>query len=334
MNMMKSIQKKWSNSQTKTAFLALIILLIVIAILFHDTNFFTLTNFSNILLKAARNGGLLALGMTFVILTGEIDLSVGSVFALSGVVAGLVGQQHQLLGLLAGISVGVITGFVLGVMVTKMNISSWVGSLAMMFGLRGLILVLSRESIPLEGEILQFGKIRILQGIIPGLNNGIPILIILFLLIVLLCIFISKYTSFGLQLYSVGGNMLGARMMGINVDRVKILSFVLCGLIAATAGVFLASNSGSASLSAGNTYETMAIAMCAIGGVKLSGGVGKFTGTFLGIFIYFILDTVFTYMPNITTHWQTVIMGVLVLFSVAIQSEMFSSIKLNKVWRG
>lgn len=271
--------------------------------------------------------------MTFVILTGEIDLSLGSLFALSGVVAGLVGQTNQVLGLTAGILTGVVSGAFLGFLVTKLKISSWVASLAMLFGLRGVILVLSRQSVRLEGPLLEFGKTQLLRESIPGLPNGISILIVLFLFIVLLSIFISKYTSFGIRLYSVGGNEDGAHMMGISVDRVKMGAFILSGLIASIAGVLLASNSGSASLSAGNTYETIAIAMCAIGGIKLSGGVGRFTGTFFGILIYFVLDTVFTYIPNVTTHWQTVIMGILVLISVTIQSEVFSDMNLNKLWR-
>lgn len=330
---METIKKQWNDMQSKSALIAFVSLMLLIAIFFWDTNFFTLANLTNILLKSARNGGLIALGMTFVILTGEIDLSTGSLFALSGVVAGLVGQYNQILGIVVGLLTGIVSGAFLGFMVTKMKLSSWVVSLALLFGLRGLILILSGQSVSLEGPILEFGKIKILQGVIPGLPNGISILIILFILIALICMFIAKYTSFGIQLYSVGGNEDGSRMMGVNVDRVKITAFIFSGLIASIAGIFLASNSGTASLSAGNTYETIAIAMCAIGGIKLSGGEGRFIGTFFGILIYFTLDTIFTYMPNVTTHWQTVIMGILVLISITIQSETLTSIDFKKVWR-
>lgn len=329
---MDTVKQKWNDFQSKSVFMALMLLLLLIAVFFGDTNFFTMINFSNIFLKVARNGGLLALGMTFVILTGEIDLSLGSLMALSGVVAGLVGQYSQILGLAAGILTGVISGAVLGFMVTKMKLSSWVASLAMLFGLRGLILVLSRESVSLEGAILGFGRIQVLEGVIPGLPNGISILIILFILITLICMFIAKYTSFGLQLYSVGGNEEGAEMMGVNIDKVKMKAFIMSGLLAAISGVLLASNSGTATLSAGNMYETIAIAMCAIGGIHLSGGVGRFSGTFFGILIYFMLDTIFTYMPNVTTHWQTVVMGVLVLISVTMQSETLTSMNFKKLW--
>ncbi|MDN6672374.1 MAG: ABC transporter permease [Staphylococcus equorum] len=329
---MNTIKQQWEDFQSKSVFIALILLLLLIAVFLGDTNFFTITNISNIFLKAARNGGLLALGMTFVILTGEIDLSLGSLMALSGVVAGLVGQYNQVLGLTAGVLTGVISGAILGFIVTKMKLSSWVASLAMLFGLRGLILVLSRESVSLDGRILEFARTQVLAGVIPSMPSGISLLIILFIIITLVCIFIAKYTSFGLQLYSVGGNEEGAEMMGVNIDKVKIKAFMMSGLLSAISGVLLASSSGSATLSAGNMYETIAIAMCAIGGIQLSGGVGRFAGTFFGILIYFMLQTIFTYIPSVTTHWQTLIMGVLVLISVTMQSETLTLMNLKKLW--
>lgn len=323
---MQKIEKMWDKVESKTTVIAFLLLLIVATIFLRDTNFFTLANVNNIFLKAARNGGLLALGMTFVILTSEIDLSVGAVYAVSGVVAGILGEYNPVLGLVGGVLVGVISGTLLGFLVTKLKISSWIASLAMSFGLRGLILVLSRSSVSLDSNLLNFTQINLFQNMIPGLPTGISLMIIIFIVITLLCMIVAKYTKFGVQLYSIGGNRQGAKMMGINTDRRIMQAFILCGTIAAVSGVLLASHSGSASLSAGNTYETFAIAMCAIGGIKLSGGEGTFSGTFLGILIYFMINTIFTYIPSLTTHWQNVIMGVLVLVSVAIQSERFKNI--------
>lgn len=320
------MRKIWDRVEAKTTVIAFLLLLILVTIFLNDTNFFTLANVNNIFLKAARNGGLLAIGMTFVILTAEIDLSVGAVYAISGVVAGLLGEYNQLLGLVGGVMVGVISGAILGLLVTKFNISSWVASLAMSFGLRGLILVLSRSSVSLKGDLINFTKINLFKDMIPGLPNGISLLIIIFFAVTILCMLIAKYTKFGVQLYSIGGNRQGAKMMGINTERRIMQAFIMCGGIAALSGVLLASHSGSASLSAGNAYETFAIAMCAIGGIKLSGGEGHFTGTFLGILIYFMINTIFTYIPSLTTHWQNVIMGILVLVSVAVQSNRLKNI--------
>lgn len=328
---MKTAKKLYNSFYSKSTVLAFLLLVILTSIVFRNKNFLTTANIFNILLKAAKNGGFLALGMTFVILCGEIDLSVGAVFALSGVVMGLVGQVNPWLGLGCGILVGVISGLSIGVMAAKLRISSWIASLAMMFALRGVILIIARKSVAVSGQVLTFAGAKVLKNTVPGMQSGISVLIFLLFLITFLCMYLSRNTKFGMGMYAVGGNQEAARMMGIDVDRIKIKAFIWCGMIAALSGVLLASSSGSATLSAGNSYETYAIAMCAIGGVKLSGGEGKFSGTFFGILIYFIINTIFTYLPTgISVHWQSVIMGLLVLISVGVQSEVLQYIKIGK----
>lgn len=328
---MKTLKKLYNSISSKSTILAFLLLVVVSSIVFADKNFLSTANVFNILLKVAKNGGFLALGMTFVILCGEIDLSVGAVFALSGVVMGLVGEVNPYLGIVAGLMVGVASGALIGFMNTKMRISSWISSLAMLFALRGLIQIIAKKSVVISGTILNFANAKILQGVFPGMKSGISILIPILFIITFICMYISYNTKFGMALYAIGGNSEASRMMGINVDKVKIKAFICSGFIAALSGVLLASSSGSATLSAGNTYETYAIAMCAIGGVKLSGGEGKFSGTFFGMLIYFIINTIFTYLPtSVSVHWQSIIMGILVLVSVGVQSEYFKSIKLNQ----
>ena len=312
-------------SDNKTMFVFLVFLLIS-SILFSDRNFLAANNMVNILLKSVRNGGMLAIGMTFVIIAGEIDLSGGAVLALSGVVMGLVGAYNPVLGIIAGIGVGIISGLLIGFMVNHMKISSWIASLAMLFGVRGLILILAERSIPIQGDILTFANTNLFRDMIPGLNSGVSILIFIFFAIVLISMFALRHTRFGTSLYAVGGNSEAAKMMGINVNKIKMSAFILSGVLASLSGVLLASNSGSATLSAGNIYETYAIAMCAIGGVKLSGGEGKMSGTFFGILIFFTINTLFTYMPQLTVHWQSIIMGALVLLTVALQSDTLKGI--------
>ncbi len=328
---MKLLKQAYHSLYSRSTILAFLLLVIFASFIFQDKNFLTANNIFNILLKAAKNGGFLALGMTFVILCAEIDLSVGAVFALSGVVMGLAGAYNPWLGIVSGLVVGLISGLMIGFMVTKMRISSWIASLAMLFALRGVIQIIAKKSVVIEGDILTFAKAKILPEVIPGMTSGISILIPLLFIMTFLCMYVSHHTRFGMQIYAVGGNCEAARMMGINVDRIKISAFVCCGLIAALSGILLASSSGSATLSAGNTYETYAIAMCAIGGVKLTGGEGKFSGTFFGILIYFIINTIFTYLPtSISVHWQSIIMGALVLISVAVQSEIFGRIQFHR----
>ncbi len=332
---MKMIKKIYHCFYSKSTILAFLFLVTASSIIFSDKNFLSMANVLNILLKAAKNGGFLALGMTFVILCAEIDLSAGAVFALSGVVMGLVGQINPFLGILAGLMTGVISGSLIGLMVTKMRISSWIASLAMLFALRGMILIIAKKSVVISGDVLTFANAKLLSGIIPGIKSGISVLIPILFLITFICMYISRNTKFGMRLYAVGGNYEAARMMGIDVDQIKIKAFVCAGFIAALSGVLLASSSGSATLSAGNIYETYAIAMCAIGGVKLSGGEGKFSGAFFGILIYFIINTIFTYLPaGISVHWQSVIMGLLVLISVGVQTEAFTAVKIKRnKWR-
>lgn len=329
---MKTVKKIYNSFYSKSTILAFVLLVVFSSIVFSDRGFLSAANIINILMKAAKNGGFLALGMTFVILCGEIDLSVGAVFALSGVVMGLVGQVNPLLGILCGLLVGVVSGWLIGFMVTKMRISSWIASLAMLFALRGTILIVAKRSVSIEEGIMRFANLKFIKGVIPGAKSGISILIPLLFLVTFLCMYISRNTRFGMGMYAVGGNGEAARMMGVDVERIKMKAFVCCGLIAAFSGVLLASSSGSATLSAGNVYETYAIAMCAIGGVKLSGGEGKFSGAFFGILIYFIINTIFTYLPTdiFTVHWQSIIMGILVLVSVGVQSEKFQKLKIGK----
>ncbi len=328
---MNTIKKAYRSFYSRSTILAFLLLVVFASIFFRDRNFLSAPNLINVLLKSARNGGLLALGMTFVILCAEIDLSVGAVYALSGVVMGLVGQINPILGIICGLMVGVVSGLLIGLMVTKMRISSWIASLAMMFALRGMIQIVARRSIAIENALLRFANTNFLKKTIPGAMSGISIMIPIFFILTLVCMYIGRNTKFGMGIYAVGGNGEAAKMMGIDVTKIKVKAFVCCGFLAALSGIMLASGSGSATLSAGNTYETYAIAMCAIGGIKLTGGEGKFSGTFFGILVYFIIDTIFTYLPSgISVHWQSVIMGILVLISVGVQSEVLQSLRPGK----
>ena len=321
--------KKWYDSiGCKSNIMAFLVLMAFASIAFADKNFLSANNIVNILTKAAKNGGLLAFGMTFVILLGQIDLSMGAVYAFSGVVMALVGQINPWLGLFAGVMVGVITGTMLGYMVTKMRIHSWIASLAMMFAVRGMISIVAHASVPVEHEVLRFASIKFLKGFL-GVKAGISILVPILFALTFLCMYIGRCTKYGMGLYAVGGNKEAARIMGIDVDKITMRAYLCSGVIASLSGVLLASSSGSATLSAGNVYETYAIAMCAIGGIKLSGGQGTFGGTFFGVMIYFVINTIFTYLNGISVNWQSVIMGVLVLISVGMQSEVFQNLKIK-----
>lgn len=312
---MNKVKKLYNWFSSKSAIAALAILIIFSSFAFAERNFFSFPSLMNIARKAASDGGYLALAMTFVILIGQIDLSVGAVLALSGVIMGLVAQFNPVLGVLAGIAVGLICGFANGFMVAKMRISSWIATLAMSLGVRGAVLLISNQK-----------PVSISSNLIKALGNtsfgGVSILVVLLVLFTLLCMHISHNTKFGMGLYAVGGNEEAAKMMGLKVDNIKIGAYTLCGLFSAIAGILLSGRMYTAQPNAGDGWETTAIAMCAIGGVKLSGGEGKFSGTFFGVLIISVINTIFNYAGNLNSAWQNVVMGILVLLSVGVQSEI------------
>lgn len=312
---MNKVKKLYNWFSSKSAIAALAILIIFSSFAFAERNFFSFPSLMNIARKAASDGGYLALAMTFVILIGQIDLSVGAVLALSGVIMGLVAQFNPVLGVLAGIAVGLICGFANGFMVAKMRISSWIATLAMSLGVRGAVLLISNQK-----------PVSISSNLIKALGNtsfgGVSILVILLVFFTLLCMHISHNTKFGMGLYAVGGNEEAAKMMGLKVDNIKIGAYTLCGLFSAIAGILLSGRMYTAQPNAGDGWETTAIAMCAIGGVKLSGGEGKFSGTFFGVLIISVINTIFNYAGNLNSAWQNVVMGILVLLSVGVQSEI------------
>ncbi len=309
--------KKFINwFDSRNAILALLALILFSSIVFSSRNFFSFNSFMNIGRKAASDGGFLALGMTFVILLGQIDLSVGAVLALAAVIMGKVGETAGALpGVAAGLAIGLLCGFMTGFMVAKMRISSWIASLAMMLGVRGVVLLVTNQRpVTINNEAIKaLGDTSI---------GGVSILLIDLVVLTLLCMFISRYTKFGMGMYAVGGNEEAARMMGLKVDRIKLAAYMFCGVFSAIAGMLLAARLYTAQPNAGNTWETNAIAMCALGGVKLSGGQGKFSGTFFGILILSVINTIFNYAGKLNTWWQNVVMGILVLLSIGFQSEV------------
>lgn len=320
---MNKLKKAYNWFGSKNAIAAFLVLFIFASVIYSEKNFLSAYSISNLFRKAASDGGFLALGMTFVILIGQIDLSVGAVLALSGVVMAKFAGVNPALAIVLGLAAGTFCGLLNGLMVAKMRISSWIATLAMMLGVRGIVLLITKQaaiSVQL-GPITDFCDTKFL---------GFSILVWLLLVATFLCMHISHNTRLGLSFYAVGGNEEAARMMGLKVERTKILAYVFCGLLAAVAGILLAGSSYSAQPVAGTSWETTAIAMCALGGVKLSGGEGKFSGAFFGILIITIINTIFNYAGNLNSAWQDVIMGALVLSSIGFQSDLFEEMRTKR----
>ena len=299
--------------QSNTPLITLIVLFLFAT--FRYEYFFSMFNLVNILRQVSMLG-LISVGMTFVILTGGIDLSVGSIMALAGVWAANLSGVSLTLCFLIPFLIGVFLGFINGLIITKLNITPFLATLAIMIGARGLAHVSTGEvSIRIEqlsAGFLLLGKGKIL---------GIPLPAIIFILVVVIASFIAKYTKFGRSVYAVGGNEEAAKVMGLNVNRIKVIVYTISGSLASLAGIILTSRLGAGQPVAGQGWELDAIAATVIGGTLLTGGKGKFSGTLLGVLIIGIMTNILNMDKNINTWWEYVVKGIVLLIAVIIQSQ-------------
>lgn len=300
------------------AFGALILMFIIFSVL--SPYFLTGSNISGILIATAVNG-ILAIGVTFVIITSGIDLSVGTVMTVTTVMMGKVITDWGLpipLGLLAGVATGLLTGFVNGFLITKAKLPPFIATLGMLNVARGLSLVISNVKPIYFDQNPAFNKIAMgtlidLSRFIPGLviNNAVAIL---FGAAILASIILSK-TVLGRYTFALGSNEEAARLSGVNVHRWKIAVYMLTGFFAGLAGIVMASRINSAQPSLGQGYELDAIAAAVIGGTSLSGGEGSILGTIIGAFLISTLSNGLKIL-SVPPEWQIVVTGLIVWLAV------------------
>jgi len=287
--------------------LGLVIALVVIgaALAVAKPVFLTVPNLINVVRQISING-ILAVGVTYVLLTGGVDLSLGSMVALAGVVAASFAHPGEypvfvpvLLGVLAGAACGGVNGFV----VTKGRVAPFIVTLGMMAVARGLALVLSGGK-PVSNLSAEFKWIG--DGLVP----------ILVLLVVAGAswVFLANL-KLGRHLYAVGGNENAARASGINVDAVKLFAYTVCGALAGLAGVVLAARITSGQPNAGAGYELDAIAAVVIGGTSLSGGVGGVGGTILGALLMGVINNGLDLL-NVSSYYQAIVKGIIIVGAV------------------
>jgi ribose transport system substrate-binding protein len=266
------------------------------------------TNLLNILITAAVVT-LLAIGQTYVIILAEIDLSVGAVLGFSAMSSAMVMREHgPLVGLAVGLAVGAGAGLVNGLLVTKTRMPSFIATLATMSIFSGLALQLSQGN-PVgvaSNAFLAMG-----QGKILGIANPIWIMLV----VAVVAGYVLARTRFGRELYATGDNAEAARLSGISVDRVKILAFMISGLLAAIAGFILTARLGTAQPTAGNGLELAAIAAVIIGGTSLAGGRGAIVGTFIGGILLATIDNGLNLL-NVSPFLQSVVKGLVILIAV------------------
>ena len=260
--------------------------------------------------------GFVAIGMTFVILCGSIDLSVSSVFSLAGFLFIYFAQYSIVLALCAPLIAGLIVGLANGVLVTRFSIPAFVATLATMIFVRGLVLVLTDETtfkIAQFPDVLRFlGRGMVLEYI------SIPFL--LFVVAVVVASFVLRRRPIGRAMYIVGGNAEAARMMGVSVTKTLLTAHAICGVMAALGGIILASRVGAAPPLAGTGYELYAIAAVVLGGTKLTGGVGNVSGTVAGTLIMGAFSNIFNLQRYLDPVWELVVVGTVLLAVVFLQS--------------
>ncbi|MDA1476619.1 ribose ABC transporter permease RbsC [Bacillus changyiensis] len=295
-------------------FLGLIILVVIVSLL--NPGFLEPLNILNLLRQVAINA-LIAFGMTFVILTGGIDLSVGAILALSSaLVAGMiVGGIDPVFAVIIGCLIGAFLGAINGLLITKGKIAPFIATLATMTMFRGLTMVYT-DGNPITGLGANYG----FQLFGRGYFLGIPVpAITMGMTFVILWMILHK-TPFGRRTYAIGGNEKAAYISGIKVSRVKVLVYSLTGLLSALAGAILTSRLNSAQPTAGTSYELDAIAAVVLGGTSLAGGRGRIAGTLIGVLIIGTLNNGLNLL-GVSSFFQMVVKGIVILIAVLLDRK-------------
>jgi ribose transport system permease protein len=301
--------------RSQGALVALVVLVIAVSISYDK--FLIPLNLSNILRQVSMIG-LASIGMTLVILTGGIDLSVGSIAALAAVVAANYSDRIVLIPALFPLAIGTAVGCLNGLIITKMRLQPFIVTLATMLGTRGVAFIVSKGE-PVRTQRLSESFTQIARGSVLGFPN----FAIIFIATLIVSMVLLKYTSFGRRIYAVGGNEEAARMMGLNVDKVKIGVYCISGLLSGAAGMLLASRLGSGQPYAASGWELTSIAAVVIGGTLLSGGIGKVIGTFYGVLILGIIANAINLQGTLPYWYANLVTGILLLIVILIQSRMY-----------
>lgn len=294
--------------------LALLIMMGIVSVM--NTAFIHPTNLLNLLRQVSVNA-LIAFGMTFVIVTGGIDLSVGSTLALSSALTAgiIVSGVPPILAIIAGLLIGAFLGMLNGIVITKGKVAPFIATLATMTIYRGLTLVYT-EGNPITG----FGDGYAFQFFGRGYLFGIPFPVILMTIsFVVLFIQLHKMT-FGRKTFAVGGNESASYVAGIKNDRIKIAVYSISGMMSALAGLILTSRLNSAQPTAGTTYELDAIAAVVIGGTSLAGGKGRIVGTLIGALIIGTLNNGLNLL-GVSSFYQQVVRGTVIIIAVLLDRK-------------
>jgi ribose/xylose/arabinose/galactoside ABC-type transport system permease subunit len=324
------------------AFIALFLVTIVFSVIVP--NFLEAANIQ-IMAKHVALNAILGVGMTFVILTGGIDLSVGSLVGLTAMIAGLLineGLRLPMLGVIAyphtwlicviALIVGTLMGSITGFIITRFNVAPFIATLGMLYVARGFAMLLNNgytfPNLVGRPELGNTGFPQLGAGEFLHINYSIWIMLIF----MVIALFVSKRTPFGRHVFAIGGNERAAELSGVKVNRTKVLVYMISGFCAATVGLIIASQLVAAHPATGTDFELNAIAAVVLGGTSLSGGRGGVGGTLIGAFVIGILSDGLV-MLGVSSFWQMVIKGLVIVVAVIIdqmQARMQARIALQK----
>jgi ribose transport system permease protein len=301
---------RWLNWTGQAPLLTLVLLCVVTALM--TNHFLSPLNLTNILVQSSIMS-VIAMGMTFVIVGGGFDLSVGSTVALSGCVAGMVMLQFGILaGVVAGIAAGACVGLVNGLIVALLGVNPFITTLGTMVLVRGVVFLITGGA-PVSGEsglpsaFVAFGSARFL-----GVHDlvWVPALLLIVLSGTL------HFTPYGRRIYATGGGREAAFLSGIPVERIIASTYIWCGALAGVAGVMLAARLQSGQPTAGEFYELTAIAAVVLGGASLQGGEGALYKSIIGVFIMIVLGNSLNLL-NVDSYWQRVAVGAVIIAAAA-----------------
>ena len=324
---MSTTVMKLKNSGSKEILqkygIVFVLILMIIGISILEPAFLSSSNIFNVLTQSAIFG-IMALGLTFVIISKGIDLSVGSILAFAGVVMASLAQTAEATGkyfpelgvlpviipILVALIVGALSGAVTGTLIAKTHIPAFIASLGMMTVARGFALIYSdgKPISTLSPSLTRLG------GKIFGF---LPIPVIIYFIMIAISMVLLNKTRFGKSVYAVGGNIKAAEVSGVNVSKTLIMIYSYCGLLAGLAGVVFAGRVGSVHPGAATGYELTAIAATTIGGTSHSGGIGTIWGAFVGAMVLAVLRNGLTLL-GVDAYWQQVTEGVIIVVAVII----------------
>ncbi|MGF1762764.1 ribose ABC transporter permease [Aliivibrio kagoshimensis] len=310
----KLFTKEWLIDQK--SLIALILLITVVS--FLNANFFTVDNILNILRQTSVNA-IIAVGMTLVILTAGIDLSVGSILALCGAFAAtMVGLEVPVMvAVPTSLIAGAVLGGLTGIIIAKGKVQAFIATLVTMTLLRGVTMVYT-DGRPISTGFTDTADAFAWFG--TGYLFGIPVPVWIMAVVFIAAWYMLNHTRFGRYVYALGGNESATRLSGIDVDKVKIGVYAICGFLAALAGIIVASRLSSAQPTAGMGYELDAIAAVVVGGTSLAGGRGRIMGTLIGALIIGFLNNALNLL-DVSSYYQMIAKAVVILLAVLVDNK-------------